>query len=304
MRSNLVEFTSPVLLHLLALLLAIALVVYRAEITYAHGVDGAAELAVADPRDMQVENDDLDDDDEDDPQMDDDDTEGSQTYTVQPGDNLWNIAQKLGVPFGTLKAQKSNPSLIQPGDQITIVNEEPDDTPPTSTGGTTDDNGGQDAGQTFEFIVRPGDTLSQIAEYLGVSYESLAAQTDDPSSIYPGQVFTYVSENRIDTPPLFTDQDGTDSDGYYTPAPGPTDYDGTDSDGYDTPALPDLEFGFFTPPPPTDNDGYHTPPDLEYGYPTPPPPTDNDGYDTPPDLEYGYDGFLTPASQTDFGEWS
>lgn len=102
----------------------------------------------------------------------------------------------------------------------------------------TDDD--DDGLLTFTFTVRQGDTLSHIALYLGVSLESLAAQADNPSLIFPGQKFTYRSERRIDTPPLFTDNDGTDSDGYDTPAS--TDNDGTDSDGYDT------------PPPTTDND--------------------------------------------------
>ena len=295
MRRNLSEFTNVVPFNLLALLLAIALVAYRTEIAYAHGNDGAAELAVANPRDMQVEDDDLDDDDEDDPptdgdDTDSDDTDGDQTYTVQPGDNLWSIAKKLGVPFNMLKAQISDPSLIQPGDQLTIGNENV----------TWDSN----AEQVFEYIVRPGDTLSQIAAYLGVPYESLAAQTDDPSSIYPGQVFLYVSMFRIDTPPLFTDLDVTDNDGYDTPQP-PTDYAGPYRRGYEYDnSLPDLEYGYLTPEPPTDHDGVWTPPDLEYGYTTQPPPTDNDGIDTLPDLEYGYDSYLTPASQSDFGRWS
>ena len=58
--------------------------------------------------------------------------------------------------------------------------------------------------------------------------------------IYPGKVLYYLSEQRAHTPPPFTDNDGTDSDGYDTPPP--TDNDGvnteqpyTDNDGYDTP---------------------------------------------------------------------
>ena len=299
MQRNQSGFASAVLFNLLALSLAIALVVYRTEITYAHGNDGAIEFAVVNPRDLQVEDDGIDDDDEDDPPMDEDDTEGSQSYTVQPGDNLWKIAIKTGVPFSTLKSLVSDPSLIQPGDQITIVNEDDDDT------------GSPGELQTFEYTVRPGDTLSQIAEYLGVSLESLAAQTDDPSSIYPGQVFTYVSAFRLDTPPPFNDtdglygtfyEDGTDHDGYDTPQP-PADYRGPYRHGNDN-RLPDIEFGYLTPEPPTDHDGVWTPPDYEYGYPTPEPPTDNDGIDTLPDYEYGYDSHLTPASQTDYGQWS
>ena len=133
----------------------------------------------------------------------------------------------------------------------------------------TDEDDDDDGLLTFVFTIRQGDTLSHIALYLGVPLESLAAQIENPSLIFPGQQFTYRSERRIDTPPLFTDNDGTDSDGYDTPPP-TTDNDGTDSDGYDTPV------------PTTDNDGTDSD-----GYDTPPPTTDNDGtdsdgYDTPP----------------------
>lgn len=170
----------------------------------------------------------------------------------------------------------------------------------------TDDD--DDGLLTFTFTVRQGDTLSHIALYLGVSLESLAAQADNPSLIFPGQKFTYRSERSIDTPPLFTDNDGTDSDGYDTPAP--TDNDGTDSDGYDTPPPTDNPSGLpiiqqsqprvdppsaqsqqqriDTPPPTTDSDGYDTTGNAwtdndgtdSDGYDTPPPTTDNDSADS------------------------
>lgn len=306
MRRFAIAFTNFVFFNLLSLSLIIALISYRAEATYAQGDSETQELAVLNPRETEIENDEQDDDDGDDPPMGDDDSENVQTYTVKPGDTLWSIARKLGVSHRTLTAQTSNPSLIRPGEQFTYDNESGSDTPPpidSPIDSPEEDTEGSSGGQTFAFTVRPGDTLSQIAEYLGVPFESLAAQTDNPSAIYPGQVFYYVSEYRIDTPPLFTDLDGTDHDGYVTPPPPPTDYDGTDSEWYAT-RLPDLEYGYATPPPPTDNDGYHTPPDLEYGYTTQPPPTDNDGIDTLPDLEYGYDGHLTPASHPDYEGWS
>ena len=72
--------------------------------------------------------------------------------------------------------------------------------------------------QTRSWTVRSGDTLSQIAEYLGVPLDVLTAQTKDRGMIYPGQKFYYVSERQMDTPPPFTDNDGTDS-GYDTPPP-------------------------------------------------------------------------------------
>ncbi len=146
------------------------------------------------------------------------------------------------------------------------------DDPPTDNDGydtpvLTDDNSASGA-QTFTFTVRPGDTLSHIALYLGVPLETLAAQTDNPSLIFPGQKFTYVSDHRIDTPPLFTDNDGTDSDGYDTTGNYYTDNDGTDSDGYDT-------TGNYTDNDGTDSDGYDTPV-----------PTDNSDYSDSDNSDY------------------
>jgi len=137
--------------------------------------------------------------------------------------------------------------------------------PPTDDDGhdtpTPTDTDGAGNLQSFVFTVRPGDTLSHIALYLGVPLETLAAQVDNPSLIFPGQTFTYLSEHRIDTPPLFTDNDGTDSDGVDT-TPATTDNDGVDTDGYNTPV-------------PTDSDGYNTPATTDNDG------TDSDGYDTP-----------------------
>ena len=125
------------------------------------------------------------------------------------------------------------------------------DTPPLDTDRDGTDSDGYDTPipvdsratsgiQTQTWTVRPGDTLSHIAAYLGIPLDDLKKQTANPSMIYPGKVHYYLSEQRIDTPPPFTDNDGTDSDGYDTPPP-------TDNDGVNTEQQPHTD-NIDTPP--------------------------------------------------------
>src|SRR5271157_2649588 len=96
------------------------------------------------------------------------------TYIVRQGDTLSGIAQNFGVSLQALQAanpQITNPDLIFPGQVINI----PGTIPPP---GTT-------------YVVQPGDTLSGIAQYFGVSLQALEAanpQITNPDLIFPGQV--------------------------------------------------------------------------------------------------------------------
>ena len=105
---------------------------------------------------------------------------GTFSYTVQPGDSMWKIAQRFGVPLDALIAanpQIPNPSLIFPG-QIVCV---PTTTPPP----TTCPPG------TFSYTVQPGDSMFTIAQRFGVSLNALIAanpQIPNPNLIFPGQI--------------------------------------------------------------------------------------------------------------------
>ncbi|WP_324718049.1 LysM peptidoglycan-binding domain-containing protein [Carboxydochorda subterranea] len=101
-------------------------------------------------------------------------------YTVQPGDTMFLIAQRLGVSLNALIAcnpQIPDPSLIFPGQQLCI----PGGPPPTQCGPGC--RGGI-------YTVQPGDTMFFIAQRFGVSLNALIAcnpQIPDPSLIFPGQ---------------------------------------------------------------------------------------------------------------------
>lgn len=93
-------------------------------------------------------------------------------YTVQSGDNLSTIAQRFGVSINQITGYRSgNPNLIYPGEVLTI-------------GGAS---GNATSGTVY--TVQAGDTLSEIAQRYGTTYQRLAQINgiSNPNLIYPGQ---------------------------------------------------------------------------------------------------------------------
>mgnify|MGYP000851220236 FL=1 len=103
---------------------------------------------------------------------------GTFAYTVQPGDSMFSIAQRFGVPLDDLIAanpQIPNPNLIFPGQIVCVPREAPGPCPPG----------------TFAYTVQPGDSMFSIAQRFGVSLNALIAanpQIPNPNLIFPGQV--------------------------------------------------------------------------------------------------------------------
>lgn len=93
------------------------------------------------------------------------------TYTVQSGDTLSNIAAKFGTNYQSLASLNgiSNPNLIYVGQTLRV-------------------NGSASAGSVY-YTVRVGDNLSSIASRYGTSYQSIAALNGlaNPNLIYAGQ---------------------------------------------------------------------------------------------------------------------
>ncbi len=106
------------------------------------------------------------------------------TYVVQPGDTLYNIARAYGLSLDQLKAMNGlSSNYIFAGDQLAVA-----------SGGTTS-VGQSSTGQVGQgsstsqgnYTISPGDTLSGIAQYYGVSVEQLKAWNGLVSDlIYPG----------------------------------------------------------------------------------------------------------------------
>lgn len=101
-------------------------------------------------------------------------------YTIRPGDTLSEIAERFGTTTQILASLNgiSNPDLIYAGQTIRV---------PGSGSGS---GSGSGAGDTVTYTIRPGDTLSGIAERFGTTTQTLAALNgiQNPDLIYAGQV--------------------------------------------------------------------------------------------------------------------
>lgn len=106
------------------------------------------------------------------------------SYTVKSGDNLSKIASQYGLSWQDVyNANKStvgsNPNLIYPGQTFNIPGQSAPSYSAPSGGGAT-------------YTVQPGDSLSRIAQGLGISkwqdiYALNKASIRNPNLIYPGQ---------------------------------------------------------------------------------------------------------------------
>ncbi len=95
-------------------------------------------------------------------------------YVVKPGDTLYSIAARYGVPWQTLASVNRilNPSLLQVGQRLIIP-----------SGATTPPPGAK------THVVKPGETLYRIALMYGTSVQAIALANNlsNVNIIYPGQ---------------------------------------------------------------------------------------------------------------------
>ncbi|MGO2315439.1 MAG: LysM peptidoglycan-binding domain-containing protein, partial [Pseudolactococcus laudensis] len=110
------------------------------------------------------------------------------TYTVESGDNLWNIAQKFNTSVEALTALNgiSDPAQISTGQ--TIETSQPAQIIPTPTVAKTSTAPAK-AQPAVTYTVQAGDTLSQIAQTHGVSVEDIIkySKLNNTDFIYIGQ---------------------------------------------------------------------------------------------------------------------
>ena len=271
MSKRLMSFVAAILFNLTCISLISSVVLIRADVITAQSDSSKSDDAALVPRSVKVaegEDDDDDDNGDDDPPTDNDgvdtppgEDEDVIVYTIRPGDTLWKLAARLGVPYAVLRAQDDTPSLILPGQKFVYRRSDIVDSsiPPTDDDGTDSDGYDTPPPSTdFDGFSTPPPTSNDGTDSDGI---------DTPHEISAQQ---QQQANQQQNDP-HTDNDGTDSDGYDTTG-NMTDNDGTDSDGYDT-------TGNLTDNDGTDSDGYDTTGNLTDNDDTDNDDTDNDDND-------------------------
>lgn len=118
------------------------------------------------------------------------------TYTVQEGDTLSEIAQEHGTTYQELARINniSDPNLIYPGQVIKL----------------SDDGAGSAVEGADTYTVKAGDTLSEIAQNNGTTYQELASinNISDPNLIYPGQVIKLSGNSNSQSANTYTVKEG------------------------------------------------------------------------------------------------
>lgn len=107
---------------------------------------------------------------------------GGITYTVKRGDTLYKIANTYGVTVAHIVEINDiqNPNLIYPGEKLRITESNIQELEPMKT----------QTNNRYYYVVRKGDTLSQIAKLYNVSVDYLVNTNNikNPNLIYPGQI--------------------------------------------------------------------------------------------------------------------
>ena len=119
-----------------------------------------------------------------------------QTYTVQPGDNLFRIALRFNTTVSALAAENgiTDVTVVFSGETLRIPGTTADDGD-TDTDTDVDGDvgtGGPDDQEQVTYTVVRGDTLSSIARRFGTTFTAIAQANNlpDPNRIFVGQVLT------------------------------------------------------------------------------------------------------------------
>lgn len=116
--------------------------------------------------------------------------EDGREYTIQPGENLFRIAQRFGVTVEEIAAANgiTNAERVSSGQTIIIPGIAPE--------GDANEESQQPTGPATDYTVEPGDTLYSIAINNGLTVQQLASFNDisDPNDISIGQVIR-IPEN-------------------------------------------------------------------------------------------------------------
>lgn len=114
---------------------------------------------------------------------------GTQTYTVQEGDTVYDIAAHYGVSMDAILSQNglSATDHIMQGQVLQIPTA---GTSATTTTSTTSASTMATSTVSSSYTVQSGDTLTSIASVYGRTADELAAMNGITGNIYPGQTLS------------------------------------------------------------------------------------------------------------------
>ena len=117
------------------------------------------------------------------------------TYTVRPGDTLYDIAERHGTTVQALVARNAlaqGGRWLTPGQRVMVPGKVTSAAGSETTRTSTDTRTATSATRSASVTVRPGDTLSHIAARHGVTVRELAKANGiaNPRLIFPGQRLT------------------------------------------------------------------------------------------------------------------
>lgn len=229
MSKRITSFIAAIFFNVISISLIFSILLIRADVIRAQSGSPKADDVALVPRSVEAAETADDDDDEGDadPPSDNDgydrppgEEDDIVVYTIRPGDTLWKIAARLGVPYAVLRAQDDTPSLIHPGQEFIY---RPSDRVDSSIPLTDDDGTDSDGYDTPP----PSTDFDGVSTPPPTDNDGLDSETGAVYGV--AQVQRQVNQQQHDP---YTDNDGTDSDGVATSQL--TDNDGTDSDGIDT----------------------------------------------------------------------
>jgi N-acetylmuramoyl-L-alanine amidase len=122
-------------------------------------------------------------------------------YTVKPGDSLWSISKRTGVPIARIAADNhiANPNVIHVGQQLTIQGNAPAPAPATTPAAAP---AAPPAASGATYVVQGGDSLWKIARKAGVPVSQIASLNgiSNPAMIHVGQRLL-LAPNPVPPPP-------------------------------------------------------------------------------------------------------
>ena len=130
---------------------------------------------------------------------------GGTTYTVQPGDSLFTIAQQFGTTVEALIAANdlADPTALDVGQVLVIPSGAPPQEPAVEAPATPTLPAPPPEGENT-YVVQSGDVAALIAERFGITIEELAAANnttiDDLRSLDVGEVLIIPTPRPTPTP--------------------------------------------------------------------------------------------------------